>query len=145
MPGALSESLRVTKKGGYLLVTYRMNEAAMSMTAFRNGRLTELMERGIISEDRHCIPEPRDLFQMVRTGEIAAPDAAVPADRIKPVATDGAANYLRALIDIMNEATFGKWPEYHFATCERQDPVGASAHTLDILRKNKSQERSDLT
>ena len=38
-------------------------------------------------------------------------------------------------IDVMDDETFSKWMDYHFATCERQDLIGASHHTLDILRK----------
>ena len=43
-------------------------------------------------------------------------------------------NYLEEYYNNYDE-TFGKWMEYHFATCERQDLIGASHHTLDILRK----------
>ena len=35
----------------------------------------------------------------------------------------------------MDDETFGKWMEYHFTICERQDLIGASHHTLDILQK----------
>ena len=38
------------------------------------------------------------------------------------------------LIDTMDEETFKKWLEYHFAICERQDLIGASHHTLDVLK-----------
>ena len=38
--------------------------------------------------------------------------------------------------DWMDDKTFERWINYHFATCERQDLVGASHHTLDILRKD---------
>ena len=72
---------------------------------------------------------------MVRTEEIADLDSAVPVKRIKLVATDGATNYNRACIDAMDDETFGKWMEYRFTICERQDLIGASHHTLDILQK----------
>ena len=67
--------------------------------------------------------------------EIAALDAEFPVERIKLVATDGATRYMRELIDAMDDDTFSQWIEYHFAICERQDLIGASHHTLDILRK----------
>ncbi|MCI8563861.1 MAG: SAM-dependent methyltransferase, partial [Lachnospiraceae bacterium] len=31
--------------------------------------------------------------------------------------------------------TYQLFIQYHLATCERQDLIGASAHTVDILRK----------
>ena len=72
---------------------------------------------------------------MVRTEDIAALDAEMPVERIKLVATDGATNYKREFIDAMDDATFAKWVDYHFTICERQDLIGASHHTLDILKK----------
>ena len=50
------------------------------------------------------------------------------------MATDGAAHYFSDFIDGMDRETFAKWMAYHFAVCERQDLIGASNHTLDILR-----------
>ena len=38
-------------------------------------------------------------------------------------------------VDAMDDEVFGLWLDYHFSICERQDLVGASNHTLDILRK----------
>ena len=71
----------------------------------------------------------------MRTEDIAALDREVPVERVKLVATDGATNYNRALIDAMDDETFDKWMEFHFTICERQDLIGASHHTLDILKK----------
>lgn len=38
-------------------------------------------------------------------------------------------------INDMDKETFNKWLDFHLKTCERQDIIGASNHTLDILRK----------
>ena len=56
-------------------------------------------------------------------------------NRVKLVATDGASRYIREYLEEMDEETFGKWLSYHFVTCERQDLIGATNHSLDILRK----------
>ena len=132
---ALSEAVRVTKPGGHILVAYCMNEPTVIQYVFGLNHLREVMDLHMLTADWHCISEPKDLFEMVRTEEIADLDAAVPVRRIKLVATDGATNYRRDLIDAMDDETFGKWMDYHFAICERQDLIGASHHTLDILRK----------
>ena len=71
----------------------------------------------------------------MRTEEIAELDAEVPVKRIKLVATDGTTNYKREFIDTMDDGTFSKWMDYHFAICERQNLIGASHHTLDIVLK----------
>ena len=132
---ALSEAVRVTKPGGHILVAYCMNEPTVIQYVFGLNNLHEVMELSMLTPDWHCISEPKDLFELVRTEDIAALDNAFPVKRIKLVATDGATNYKREFIDAMDDETFGKWMDYHFAICERQDLIGASHHTLDILRK----------
>ena len=132
---ALSEAVRVTKREGFILVAYCMNEPTVIQYVFGLNHLHEVMNLHMLTADWHCISEPKDLFEMVRTEEIAELDSAVPVKRIKLVATDGATNYIREFIDAMDDETFDKWMDYHFSICERQDLIGASHHTLDILRK----------
>ena len=132
---ALSEAVRVTKPGGHILVAYCMNEATVIQYVFGMNHLHEVMELNMLSADWHCVSEPKEIFELVRTEDIAELDAAMPVKRIKLVATDGATNYKREFIDAMDDETFGKWMDYHFAICERQDLIGASHHTLDILQK----------
>ena len=132
---ALSEAVRVTKSGGHILVAYCMNEPTVIQYVFGLNHLREVMDLKMLTPDWHCISEPKDLFEMVRTEEIADLDASVPVKRLKLVAADGATNYLRECIDAMDDETFGKWMDFHFTICERQDLIGASHHTLDILRK----------
>ena len=42
---------------------------------------------------------------------------------------------MRPVIDNMNDEQFAIYMKYHLAVCERQDLIGASHHTQDILRK----------
>ena len=132
---ALSEAVRVTKPGGKILVAYCMNEPTVVQYVFGLNHLHEVMELSMLTPDWHCISEPKDLFELVRTEDIASLDEAFPVKRLKLVATDGATNFMREYIDAMDDETFEKWMEYHFAVCERQDLIGASHHTLDILEK----------
>ncbi len=132
---ALSEAVRVTKPGGYILVAYCMNEPTIIQYVFARDNLKKVFDNNMLTDDWHCISEPSEIFELIRTEEITELDRAVPVDRIKLVASDGATNYMRELVDGMDKQAFAKWVEYHLATCERQDLVGASHHTIDILRK----------
>ena len=132
---ALSEAVRVTKPGGYILVAYCMNEPTILQYVFGLNHVHEVMELNMLTPDWHCISDPKELFEMVRTEEIEDLDSTVPVKRIKLVATDGAAHYMRECIDAMDDETFDQWMEYHFTICERQDLIGASNHTLDLLQK----------
>ncbi len=132
---ALSEAVRVTKPKGYILVAYCMNEPTIIQYVFAHDNLKKVFDNNMLTDDWHCISEPSEIFELIRTEEIAELDSAVPVDRIKLVASDGATNYMRELVDGMDKETFEKWVEYHLSTCERQDLIGASHHTIDILRK----------
>ena len=132
----LEEAIRVTKKGGYILVAYCMNEATMIQFTFKAGKIWELIDNHMLTEDFHCLSEEKDLFEMVRLEEINELNAHFSEiERVKIIAADGATNYMRECIDEMDDATFDIWMKYHFATCERQDLIGATNHSLDILKK----------
>ena len=130
---AMSEAVRVTKPGGYILVAYCMNEPTIIQYVFLGNHLDEATNT-LLTDDWHCKSEPKEIFELVRTEDISLLNSRFPLDRIKLVATDGASHYLSGFIDGMDRETFAKWMEYHFATCERQDLIGASNHTLDILK-----------
>ncbi len=132
---ALSEAVRVTKTGGYVLVSYCMNEPTVINYVFRQNHLQEVLAEKKLTADWHCVSDPHEIFELSRTEDIAALNAAVNVKREKLVASDGATNYMREFIDTADDFTFSKWVEYHLATCERQDLIGASHHVLDILRK----------
>ena len=132
---ALREAVRVTKPNGHIFVAYCMNEPTVIQYVFGLNKLHEVMDLKMITSDWHCVSEPKEIFELVRTEDIAELDSALPVERIKLVAADGATNYKREYIDAIDKETFAKWIEYHLATCERQDLIGASHHKLDILRK----------
>jgi hypothetical protein len=55
--------------------------------------------------------------------------------REKIIAADGAANYIRPYLNALSEEEFEFFIKYHLSVCERMDMMGASAHTVDILRR----------
>lgn len=131
---ALSEARRVTKPGGLVFVAYCMNEASVIQFGFQRGNLRDLLAKDMLTEDFHCVTRPVDVFEMVRTEDITRLNELAGLERVKLIAADGAANYMRETIDAMDDETFEQWMRYHFATCERQDLIGATNHALDILR-----------
>ncbi len=133
---ALSEAVRVTKQGGYIFASYCMNEPTVIRYGFQQENIPILLENKMLTADWHCVSEPKEIFELYRTEDIAALDETVNVTREKLVAADGATNYMTECVDAMDDFTFEKWVEYHLSICERQDLIGASHHTLDILRKN---------
>ena len=136
---ALREAVRITKKNGIIMVAYCMNDPSIVNYVFWQGHLTEdLVSRKLDPTWHAIIRPPEDHFELVRTEEIADLDAELPVTRLKLIGTDGFTNYMRDFVDQMDAYTFGKWVEYQLAICERQDLIGASHHTLDILQKAES-------
>jgi len=132
---ALKEALRVTRKGGKIMTAYCMNEPTVIQFVFQRAQLKSCLEKKVLTEDFKCISTPEDVFSMVRTEEIEEINRLAGAHRLKLIAADGATNYMRPLIDGMDDETFSYWMKYHFATCERGDLIGASNHVLDISEK----------
>ena len=133
---ALREALRVTKRGGIIMAAYCMNEPTILQFVFAGDHLSYVFDNNMLTADWHCKSEPKELFDLVRTEDIAELDAGLEAVRLKLIATDGMSHLMRDIVDAMDDAHFEKWIEYHLAVCERQDLVGFSNHTLDILKKN---------
>lgn len=134
----LAEATRVTKKGGYILVAYCMNEATMIKFVFEQGNIWDLVNNHKLTDSFRCLSEEKDLFEMVRIEEIEELDSKFSnLERVKIIAADGATNYMRECIDSMDDKTFDIWMKYHFSICERQDLIGATNHSLDILRRSE--------
>ena len=132
---ALQEDKRVTKVGGVILVAYCMNEYSILTYGFKENHIKESIAKGKVSKDFHVISEPEDLYDYVRIEDIDKVNESAGVKRIKLISADGPANYMRPILNSMDEETYKLFIEYHLSTCERADLLGASAHTLDILRK----------
>ena len=132
---ALEEAKRVTKSGGIILVAYCMNEFCVITHAFKENFAKECVAQGKLTKDFQSISSKEDLYDYVRIEDIDKLYQAAGLERIQIIAADGPANYLRPVLNAMDDETYELFIEYHLATCERQDLIGASAHTVDILRK----------
>jgi len=132
---ALQEAKRVTKVNGVILVAYCMNEYSVLTYGFKENNIRESIANGKLTDDFHVVSEPEDLYDYVRIEDINKLNEAAKLQRIKLIAADGPANYMRSILNAMDEETFELFLKYHFSTCERPELLGASGHTLDILRK----------
>ena len=132
---ALLEAKRVTRPGGFILVAYYMNEYSVITYAFKERHILEAVRDGMLDEDYHCTQKANPLYSMVRPEDIQQLNKEAGMKRYKIVAADGPADYMRQTLHGLNEEEFAYFMKYHLSTCEREDLLGASAHTLDILEK----------
>ena len=90
-----------------------------------------------MTEDFHIQPAEGDLYDFVRIEDIDKINAQVDVERIKIITPDGPANYLRREVNALDEESFQLFIQYVMSIAERQDMIGAAAHTVDILRVSK--------
>ena len=89
----------------------------------------------MLDENYHCTDVANPLYSFVRLEDIAKLDELAGLSRVKMIAADGAANYIRPYLNALTEEEYEAFIRYHLATCERMDLMGASSHTVDILTK----------
>ena len=127
---ALSEAKRITKK--YIFTTYIMNEYSVIEYAFKQGHYKEIKDK--LKEDFR-IDDPDALFFQMRIEEIDELNETARLKLLKRFASDGPSDYMRSVINAMDEETFEAYLDYHMKTCERKELLGASSHVVDILQK----------
>lgn len=133
---ALSEAIRVTKKGGIVFAAYCGNDATMVQYCFGRGMLREKRYQDLVDfKTFKASSDPAELFELYRREDIDALMANFDVQRLHYVGTDMATNYMRSAIDEMEEDFFELYLKYHFVICERSDMVGTSHHILDVFRK----------
>ena len=134
---ALSEAIRVTKKGGVIFAAYCGNEATMVQYCFGRGMMKQQRYRDLVDPVTFkASSDPAELFELYRKEDIDALMSHFPVTRLHYLGTDMATNYMKQAVDEMDEELFNLYLQYHFAICERTDLVGASHHILDIFRKD---------
>ena len=132
---ALSEAIRITKPNGYIFVAYCMLEPAI-YNSFKGNRINRLIEAGELDPvtlETHF--PPHGIFKVYTKDEILDLTKNIGVERLHFVATDGYTCHMKETVDKMDDETYDLYLRYHFKTCERQDLVGISHHTLDVLRK----------
>lgn len=132
---ALAEAKRVVKPDGVILAAYIMNEYSVITYAFKERHIKEGIAEGMLDTSFHCTKKANKLYSFVRTEDIEALNQAVGLSRVQIIAADGAANYIRPYLNVLDEEEFLYFMEYHLSTCERADLLGASGHLVDILKK----------
>lgn len=133
---ALMEAKRVTRPGGVILVAYIMNDYSIVMHGFAEKNIKTVMAEKQVDETFHCMETGNPLYSYMRMEDIAGLNEAAGLQRIEIISADGPANYIRPVLNSLDDEEFEYFLQYHFATCERQDMIGAAAHTVDILRVN---------
>ena len=131
---ALAEAKRVVRPGGYIMTAYVMNDYSVIKYGFMENHIAERVKRGELTDDFQILHNENELYDYVRLEQIDAWNAAAGLSRELMIAPDGPADYIRPVLNAMDEETFELFLQYQLKNCERRELLGASSHTLDILR-----------
>lgn len=133
---ALSEALRVTKRGGVIFSAYCIADASILCSGFVSGNIGRFLDQNMLNPSTfQTHSEESDIFQLYRKEDIDALMQNFPVKRLHYVASDLSANYIREVLETMDDETFRLYFQYHLFLCERADMVGATHHSLDIFQK----------
>ena len=133
---ALKEVKRITKTGGYIFVSYCMNEYALITHGFIDNNIKESISNNLIDNNYRITPKENDLYSFVRIEDIDYLKDIVNLKREKIVSQDGPTEYIKKTINKMDEETFNIYLNYHLSICERKELLGSGRHILDILKKD---------
>ena len=134
---ALREAVRVTKQGGVIFAAYCMIDASVLCYGFARNELNSLIRDNRIDlTDFTQIPHSLDFFHLCRKEEIDALRSGLGVTQLHFAAAEGYAKHMEKPLADMDEETYQHFLRYHLHTCERQDMVGISHHTIDIFRKD---------
>ena len=112
-----------------------MNEYAVITHGFKDNNILKAIENGEIDKEFHITPKDTDLYSMLRLEDIDYLKNKTGLTRVNIISQDGPSDYIRSIINKMDDKTFDLYLKYHLSICERKELLGASSHVLDILKK----------
>ena len=128
---ALEEAKRVSKK--YIFISYCMNEFAVIYHGFMEGYIKEDIKN--LDNTFKVIKDNDNLYSYVRLEDIDYLKDKCNLKRVKIINQDGPTEYIKNIVNKMDDETYELFINYHLSTCERLELLGSGRHILDILEK----------
>jgi ubiquinone/menaquinone biosynthesis C-methylase UbiE len=128
---ALEEAKRVSKK--YIFISYCMNEFAVIYHGFMEGYIKEDIKN--LDSTFKVIKDNDNLYSYVRLEDIDYLKDKCNLKRVKIINQDGPTEYIKNIVNKMDDKTYKLFINYHLSICERLELLGSGRHILDILEK----------
>ena len=133
---AISEAIRVTKKGGIIFVAYCNNDMTVYQFCFQRGNIFDERYSKLINyDDFKLYSTPAEVFALYRKEDVDNLMSSFDVLRLHYIGTDMLTRFIAEAVDGMDDRTFDAYIRYHLTICERSDMIGATNHMLDIFRK----------
>lgn len=131
---AISEAIRVAKKGGIIFSAYCNNDTCMYKFFYKKSILN-YVDKGMIKEDYHAESIPDNIFELYRKSDIDELMKSYNVTRLHFVGVDMLSYLYDNSLDRLSDREFEEYMKFLSAICEREDSVGLSIHMLDIFKK----------
>lgn len=133
---AMSEAIRVTKRGGIVFAAYCNNDMTVYHFGFLKGGFTLGEHNELIDFETFKLNStPREIFALYRKEDVDELMERFNVKRLHYVGTDMLTRFIGTAVDNMSDEMFEMYMKYHLCICERPDMIGATSHMLDIFRR----------
>lgn len=132
---AISEAIRVAKKGGIVYSAYCNNDTCMYKMFYKK-RILDYLDRGLIDENYHAKSSPNEIFELYRKPDIDELMSHYNVTRLHFVGVDMLSYLYSNKLNLLNKREFEEYLKFLSTICEREDLVGFSQHMLDIFKKD---------
>ncbi len=132
---AISEALRVAKKGAVIFAAYCNNDTCMYKMFYKK-KILDYLDSGLIDENYHAYSSPNLVFELYRKPDIDNLMKDYNVTRLHFVGVDMLSYLHSNKLNKLNKREFNEYMKFLNTICEREDLVGFSIHMLDIFRKN---------
>lgn len=131
---AISEAIRVAKRGGVIYASYCNNDTCMYKMFYKK-RILNYLDSGLIREDYHAVSSPNMVFELYRKPDIDELMKSHNVKRLHFVGVDMLSYLYSNKLNMLNKREFDEYMKFLSTICEREDMVGFSIHMLDIFKK----------
>lgn len=132
---AMSEAIRVAKKGGVIYASYCNNDTCMYKLFYKH-KILKYIDDGCIDENFHARSIPDMIFELYRKPDIDNLMKNFNVTRLHFVGVDMLSYIFDNRLERLKKREFEEYMKFIEVICEREDLVGFSIHMLDIFRKD---------
>ncbi len=131
---ALSEAIRVAKKGGVIYVSYCNNDTT-AYSYFYRKEILDWVNRDTLTDTYHFKSIPAEVFELYRKSDVDELMKNYNVTRLHFVGVDMLSYFLGFTADNLNDREYEEYLKFISNLCEREDCVGLSIHMLDVFKK----------
>lgn len=130
---ALSEAIRVTKKGGKIFIAFLTDDSIVMSYGIRKKNIKDL--KNIVDENWKVPRIPEKVFASYRIEEFENLIRKFDVNELELISEDGIAQNMPIYIEELDDEEYDLYVDYHLKNCMRRELLGFSSHLLEIVEK----------